>query len=219
MGKGLLGPITVLIVIVIAGFFLFYPVDNTITGFVISEDGYLDDNVSEETYEITDQFSHIAKLHWGHMPVTYNLVNPEVCSEYERKRIHKSFEQIGIETNRVVYFEQGNSSLADIHVSCFKGTRTVGYEPPYIVIYKEADTDYTTSGNEIVSADIRIFGGDSTTQRGICWRYPDLEIHEILHAFGYEHNDNRTSLMYSEYIRCNLKIDADIIQDLIQIYG
>jgi hypothetical protein len=62
--------------------------------------------------------------------------------------------------------------------------------------------------------------------------YPFMELHEILHGFGFEHSENECSIMYpysnNQFIYDNLDvcsygkkphIDKGIIKDLKEIYG
>lgn len=46
--------------------------------------------------------------------------------------------------------------------------------------------------------------------------YPSVQIHEVLHLFGYDHIKNESSIMY-KYKSCNVRsIDKEIIEELKQ---
>jgi hypothetical protein len=69
-------------------------------------------------------------------------------------------------------------------------------------------------GNRIIHADINLV---STERNENC---SETEIHEILHAFDYQHSKNNESIMYPEKAAgiCNEKIDQNIIEDLASKY-
>ena len=160
-------------------------------------------------------------LHWTHMPITYNIFNPSHygvdCGPYESNKIRKGFSRIQNDTNGVVHFKEiENLEDADIVVSCayIKGcyeynAKQVGdyiYYTESICGYDKGIATITESeGNNILKAEIvmvGLFGFSETRNKeasgfyiGSCG-HPSTEIHEILHAFGYEHVNDDNSIMY-----------------------
>ncbi|MBI5804094.1 matrixin family metalloprotease [Candidatus Pacearchaeota archaeon] len=47
---------------------------------------------------------------------------------------------------------------------------------------------------------------------------PQVAIHEILHALGFDHNNNKNSIMYP-VTDCNQKIDETIIEEINRLYS
>ncbi|MDO8517063.1 MAG: matrixin family metalloprotease [Nanoarchaeota archaeon] len=178
-----------------------------------------------KTIEATDMFSS-NELHWNHMPLTYSVSD---CSAYQFRRIAKAFNQIENETSGIIsfnsitnlteidgaeYYNQIDSS-SNIKVMCTNETSTQKIEDGYFI------SGYSSaySQNKIItSANIVFYKITSKTYSSGCVIYPDIEIHEILHSLGFSHSENRTSIMYSEYAGCNLRIDRDIIEKLKEIY-
>ncbi len=163
-----------------------------------------------------DQFPNAAGLHWTHMPLTYRIYN---CTEYQSNRIVRGFLRIENETNYTVKFKAiQNDSNPDIGVYCRKDYKQ-SVEPGYLTSGDSAYSVSSANSNLIMKAEINFYGITSSTYSSGCTIYPDIEIHEILHGFGYGHNDSTKSIMYPSHVMCGFKIDDNIISELKKNYG
>ncbi len=204
-------------------------------------------NLAEDSSR--DDYSRVNRLHWAHMPVTYRILNEEECGRYESTRIRRAFSAITNVTNSVVYFAQANDS-ADIELTCvfiedcYK--KSVEIYSDYVVRYETICNHElglartTTEGNIIRKAEIYLYGlaGFAETKRegpsgfyvGTCG-HADTEIHELLHAFGYKHSEDNSSMMYYKSDTFGLsirkegecqgskrEIDRSIVEDLVKTY-
>ncbi|MBI2142909.1 hypothetical protein HYU20_01025 [Candidatus Woesearchaeota archaeon] len=201
---------------------------------------------------IEDEFSHVGRPHWGHMPLTYSILNEEECGRYESNRVRRALAGITNVTGNVVSFRKANASeAADIEISCtfiedcYKVTTDITDE--YSVRYETicghqlGVTGTTRLGSQIVKAEVELFGlaGFAETKRegpsgfyvGTCG-HAITEVHEFLHAFGYPHSDDNSSIMYPSADTFSLvtqkegacvgsdkEIDNAIVQDLIRTYS
>ncbi|MBI2176692.1 hypothetical protein HYU40_05110 [Candidatus Woesearchaeota archaeon] len=198
-----------------------------------------------------DEFSYIDRPHWGHMPLAYSILNEQECGRYESNRVRRALADIMNETGNVVSFRKANASeAADIEISCsfiedcYKITTditdeyTIRYET--ICGHKLGVTSTTLLGSRIVKADIEMFGlagfaetnheGPSGFYVGTCG-HAITEVHELLHAFGYPHSDDNSSIMYPSADTFSLvtqeegacvgsgrEIDNAIVEDLVRTY-
>lgn len=200
---------------------------------------------------IEDEFSHIGRPHWGHMPLTYSIMNEEGCGRYESNRIRRALADVMNVTNNVVLFKKANGTAADIEITCtfiedcYKVTTEITdeYSVRYETICRHqlGVTGTTRLGNQIVKAEIELFGlaGFAETKRegpsgfyvGTCG-HAITEVHELLHAFGYPHSEDNSSIMYPSADTFSLvtqkegacvgsdkEIDNAIVEDLVRTYS
>ncbi|KKK41764.1 hypothetical protein LCGC14_2518160, partial [marine sediment metagenome] len=155
-------------IVLIASLFIYFsslPIsseDDLLTGGILSD-------LEEDNYQNTN------KLHWGHIPITYKFENE--CRERQINLTKLAFKQIGIETDWKVSFNKVDEN-PDISIYC-KPTEwkrdsdlTLGD-----AVY-EVD-DYNK--NLVTHAEINFYGQGQVCATG----YPALEVHEILHTFGF----------------------------------
>ncbi len=154
---------------------------------------------------------------WQKMPITYQIINPQDCGDYETKKIELAFKRIQDATQGVVQFQPVQQD-ADINLTC-KFIKDCYYKKIDIrkeegVIYKyegicahEAGVTTITSyqGFTLKKATIDLIGlagfaetsgsGASGFYIGSCG-HPTVEIHEMLHALGFGHVPDPQSIMY-----------------------
>ena len=161
------------------------------------------------------------KLHWTHMPVTYNIHNRahmlKDCGRYESNKIKRAFDRIENATNGIVNFKEvDNQKEADIVLTCsliedcYKTKTDISDNwvtiTETICEHAKGNANITdTESYKILKARVEIIGlagfaetkhkGPSGFYFGSCG-HPTTEIHEILHNFGYEHINNPDSIMY-----------------------
>jgi hypothetical protein len=181
---------------------------------VISKKNPVENQLNENISYQKDQFSNITELHWTHMPLSYKIIN---CTDYQKNRIVKAFNQIQKETENVVSFENVQIN-EDITVYCNKEERPTGYYD-YYTSGESYYQVYENYSNRIAHAEINFYGITETTYSSGCTIYPDIEIHEILHAFGFEHTNQSNHIMNPYHTYCPSKLNQDIIDRLITIYG
>ncbi len=170
-------------------------------------------------------------LAWDHMPLTYSLA-PE-CVGPIIPRIELALNELTNRTAGAVSFEKTDKN-ADISFLCSK--EKIELSTDGITL---GQAYYNTLGNEIVSAQIQFGSVTEDSRPSSCPNYPQLELHEILHVFGYEHNEqNHYSIMFPFEDGCNeiedtvskvtingksfrpgYKIDDDILRDLVNKYS
>lgn len=162
-----------------------------------------------------DYFSNTDRLHFGEMPVTFGFKTE--CRQRIEDSMRLAFQSIENETEGIVYFEEVSNNPA-ISIFCAESerdrdsyTRALGSATCIL------DND---NPNLIIGGEIYIYG-----QGWVCGTgYPAVEVHEILHVFGFLHNPSPRSIMYrfsSDYSQgCTIdSIDDVYIDCLRNIYS
>ncbi len=195
-------------------------------------------NPIEDNLEKNRHIPNVSKIrkiikepHWSYMPLTYSF--DENCVGSIIDRIYWSFQEIENRTGKVVKFQEGNNNT-DITFICHKESSVEAInEILEVFTYGLAKTQIY--GNLIISAKIEFWGVSETTRPISCNKYPRLELHEILHTFGFEHISHPYSIMRPYSSDCVArddwvtrdgrtfqpidKIDDEIITKLIEIYS
>ena len=198
----------------------FFAVFIIIVIFIFSnnDSSYYPNSYDNNEEQITDEFSNIQELHWMHMPLTYSFaesnrnIGPRdtfnyKCPDYQIQRLKDAFNMLQNETNSKILFEEVYDEEGEIIVYCYKLKADEGY-------YVEGEGGYISQDNLILNAELDFYDHLN------CGTWPDVEIHEILHLFGYGHIENKSSIMTPIASRCDRGyIDEEIIQDLINTYS
>ena len=168
---------------------------------------------------IVDEFSTVEKLHWTHMPLTYEIDDESYCGAYETFQIKYALSRIENFTAGAVSFRKLNSSMnlsPDISFNCtflencykekvdaFPGGFTITETICAHDLGEAKITNY--SGYKILNAEISLLGLGGFAESGASGKpsgfslgdcgYPLTEIHEVLHTFLYSHKNDSRSIM------------------------
>ena len=164
--------------------------------------------IYEDNYE-TDE------LHWGHMPITYAFGNMDACRERQVFAMIDSFNRIQEETDNVVRFKQSPNN-PDFTILCVQGEGMINNVETLGSAYCET----APNTKLITKAVINIYGQGMVCGTG----YPHVEVHEILHNFGFVHNALMDSIMRPYTAATSrdcvtTKIDDQYIDCLKNIYA
>lgn len=211
-------------------FYSFYsPKEETITGRVVGDDEVDVEDVGNNV-DIVDNINSDEdsnrELHYIHTDLTYAFLDESSCGKVQALRVRWAFEELQNQTNNLLTFEEitnieetdaeaDRADIADINIICRREVPLADISG-YVVA---GEATYEHIGNEITRGFIYFYNtGASGSYGGGCVRYPDTEIHEILHSFGFEHSNNSESIMFP-YSSCKYKIDKETLDKLEEIYG
>lgn len=179
------------------------------TGNIVSE------NKVYKTSEPQDGFSNVSKLHWGHMPVTYSIIDKENFYSLRLQRVGKALDEIEKLTNGSIRFKKVSEN-ADISFVCNKEVKREW--DGYFITYTLGEAELNNLSNLMTNATIYLYGGIDEN----CLDYPSIEMHEILHTLGIEHSKNAGSIMseFEHYCLKDVRLDVDgkMFKDLENIY-
>ncbi len=133
------------------------------------------------------------------------------CPEEAKERMRNAFGIITNET-QIIYFYENENPKITIYCSDHLGeqrnnTFVAGEGGPNKVILSEL---YPL----IVDGKVYL---NKQREKDVC-AYPVVEIHELLHVFGFDHISNKSKVLYP-YVSCSQRITSDITSELIRIYS
>ncbi len=167
-----------------------------------------------ENQEQVDEFSNTTKIHWSHMPLTYKFETN--CPEKREIEMRKAFEQLKQDTGFLLWFKETKTN-PDISIYCKESQWEKWKDETLADALIHLDK---SNKNLIIKGEINLYG----QQTRLCKTgYPRLEVHEILHLFGFRDVGDMSSVMFSyqlDYQDCKIKkIDKDIEKALKEIYS
>lgn len=201
--------------------------------------------------EINDKFPNVKEVHFSDMPITYSLnistkyglSERDNTDSYKRERIKWALGLIENETDQRVQFKEVEESenpniviygVPDI--SCYDENESYdgreGFAGPNVSNNQILNSQVVFCANSYVigelTAEEEIEVGESNIgfswYYGACEDFPLVEIHEILHAFGFGHvYDSNKKIMYPIIFRiksCEVNsIDEKTILCLKYLYS
>jgi len=199
---------------------------------------------------ILDDYSNVSYPHYSSLPITYKIINQSNDKEvnYKIKQIRKAFNIIENET--IIKFKETNltpnikiyltneDSLYSLFPEvdpchnkklCLKyiknelgGLAVAENIKYYDNIIENYSIYFIPFKKYSFSSNGNILSGE-TWVTGSCPNYPYVEIHEILHAIGFEHINNESSIMSPIFKikECTNtpKLDKEIIRCINLIYS
>ncbi|MFZ5954796.1 MAG: matrixin family metalloprotease [Nanoarchaeota archaeon] len=199
----------ILIICLLIGLIFFY--SNRLRNIKNNEQDFLQKKSEQVMPELVDYYSTVDYIHWNHMPLTYYFNEPNAsignlnCTQYQIKRVKDAFQIFENETDNLIYFREEKEN-PDIKILCY------GVKPSedYMIM---GEGSFEFIDKMILRAELNFFNHRN------CGTFPDIEIHEILHIFGFRHSEDKTSIMYPIENTCDHnKIDEEIIEKLKQTY-
>ena len=161
-------------------------------------------NISAGVTSTGDQF--YPNMRYRSREISYSI--EDVCSVKKADDVKKAFEILEDATSLSFY----PSRDAEIQILCSeiapepteKGHFVAGEGGPSEVIN-------STNFNVILSGKVSLFRNDKCET-------PQIALHEILHALGFDHNNNSQSIMFP-VTNCNQELDEYIVKDINEIYS
>jgi len=199
--------ITVIVLIAILGFLvgaLYRGLPQEPVDFVVDEIPVETSRIIE--YGATPVFSE--NLRFNHNDISY-YVDPD-CPADSRARMEAAME-IFADKIAIVSFYETLSGEPDIDINCSMSEIKLG-------------ENYYAAGEggpvEIINTSLfkTIRKGMVTLYKKIECDYPIVELHELLHVFGFDHSPNPKSIMYNTSA-CDQRMTSDIILLMQKLYS
>lgn len=134
------------------------------------------------------------------------------CDLERKNKVLEAFQIISKETQVISFYEAQLAPMIAIYCSQEKGEKrnnsfVAGEGGPNKVI--ELDLYPLIIDGKIYLYDSR--------SKDDC-KYPIVELHELMHVFGFDHISNKSTILYP-YVDCDQRITKDIIDKLKELYS
>lgn len=169
----------------------------------------------------TRNLSYTVKQFYPNMKFNHNSISYTIdsqCSQGQSQMMLLAFSELASkvgEINFVSLASPGNTP--DIEVSCSGDAKPFTEKDFFIAGEGGAKEIIKTERYNVITQGIVLLY--DTEQTAVQCDWPNLEMHELLHVFGFEHSQDKNSLMYPYLESCDQKLDDSIVQDLKELYS
>jgi len=153
-------------------------------------------------------------MKFNHNTIIYKI-DPN-CNEKQKARMLKAFDIVSAKISLITF--QENLEEPDIEVSCTENQEEDIKENHFIAGEGGAKEIIKTGRfNVITQGTIYLYNNLET--KSIDCEYPNVEIHELMHVFGFDHSEDKNSLMFPLLNSCDQELDQSIIIQLNELYS
>ncbi len=164
-----------------------------------------------------ENLSYKIKQFYPNMKFNHNSISYRInsdCSAKEEERVVRAFGELSNQIGIISFYP--SSENPDIEVSCSEESKTSVQEDFFIAGEGGAKEIIKTGRYNVITNGV-IFLYDGT--KGVKCEWPNIELHELLHVFGFEHSQDENSLMYPYLESCEQRLDEEIITRLKELYS
>jgi len=163
------------------------------------------------SYEV-EQF--YPNMKFNHNTITYKIDSQ--CSENKIERMNAAFSELASKVG-LIEFQPSNND-ADIDITCSGEVGEITGKNSFVAGEGGAKEIIQTGRyNVIVKGEVLLY---SNPKGAVICDWPNVELHELLHVFGFTHSSNTKSLMSPYLTSCEKqKLDDSIINDLRELYS
>ncbi len=209
--------VAIFIVIIFLIFYLLYLVYMEIPGNPENLEVIIRNNLRNNSQN-ESQVSNLQfypNMKFNHNNISY-LIYPD-CDESKKARILRAFGLISDQTG-IISFVQVNQN-PDIEIIC---SENKDYEPEsnkgFFIAGEGGAKEIIKTGYYNIITNGTVFLYKYPFRTSEC-NLPVVEIHEILHVFGFDHSEDTDSLMNPVISSCRQKLDSSIISELKRLYS
>src|SRR3989344_6742110 len=170
-----------------------------------------------EIDEIQQQLSEVKQFYtnmkFNHNDISYAFL-PN-CGSAEKTRMKEAFQEVSLRITKISFREI--SSQGDITISCSEKADNI--QEDYFVAGEGGAKEIIPTGRFNIINEGIIYIYENPAKKRVKCDYPNIEIHELMHVFGFDHSSNKNSLMYPVLDSCNQKLDNSIIEKLNSLYS
>ncbi len=151
-------------------------------------------------------------MKFNHNNISYSIdIN---CKESKKDNVFDAFHIVESRTPLSFYEDSINP---DIEISCSEINLDID-ESHFIAGEGGAKEIVQTGRYNIINEGIILLYNSDNSKIDKC-DYPHVELHELMHVFGFNHTENKGSLMYPYLESCEQILDESIVGELNILYS
>ena len=188
-----------ILIFLLSGLFYYY----TFNG----EEIFFEEFAFEENFNVSGNIQFYDNMRYKSSRLSYNI--DDTCDFGKIENVKEAFSILS-EKTILEFYESENGH--DIEILCADISPSSD-EKGHFVAGEGGPSEVVQAGkyNVVLLGKISLFRIDKCDK-------PQIAVHEILHALGFDHNTNRTSILYP-ITNCKQEIDDYIIDEINSLYS
>jgi len=188
------------------------------------------ENLNFDINQENNSYSQIpTEVHQFHpnMKFNHNNISYQInsdCSLNKKQRMVEAFNILSENVGLISFHEVSNYyELVDIEISCSESEKPsdnqdTNQEKDFFIAGEGGAREIILSGkyNIIMNGTVLLF---KSPENSIKCEYPNVELHELIHVFGFDHSEDKNSIMNPYLNSCDQKLDVSIIDELKRLYS
>ena len=166
--------------------------------------------VQNQTYEEVKQFYPAMKF--NHNKISYSIAKD--CDDTKRSRMLEAFDILASKIGLIEFYEVLDK--ADIEITCSEQEKK--NEKEYFIAGEGGAREIISTGRYNIITNGTVILHENPHGFIKC-NWANVELHELIHVFGFDHSKNPNSLMYPYLENCEQKLDDSIINELKVLYS
>ncbi len=168
-------------------------------------------NLNETPLYAVKQF--YPNIKFNHNQISYRI--EKACNDEKRERMTDAFKIVSDEVSSISFTEV--SKNPDIEVSCSQ--ESLDIDEDYFIAGEGGAKEIIQTGKYNVITEGIILLYDAEKSKTAKCEYPNVELHELMHVFGFDHSADKNSIMHPYLERCEQVLDKNIISKLRETYS
>ncbi|MFA5174542.1 MAG: CARDB domain-containing protein [Candidatus Pacearchaeota archaeon] len=151
-------------------------------------------------------------MKFNHNEISYKI--DASCTEEKKNNIIGAFDELSKKVGLIRFVLSENP---DIDVSCTEDEKNAIKENYFIAGEGGAKEIIQTERFNVITQGIILLYGNP--HKAVKCDWPNVELHELIHVFGFDHSSDKNSLMYPYLTSCNQRLDQSIVDNLKELYS
>jgi len=167
---------------------------------------------------ISNKFSP-ANQFYTNMRFNHNIISYKInfdCKNEVRERMLLAFKELSLNGVTKISFKEINSN-PDIIISCTDDSNEISEKNYFIAGEGGAREIIPTGRFHIIETGIIYFFDEN--KKSLKCDYPNIELHELMHVLGFDHSEDKNSLMFPFLESCDQRLDKSLIDELNRLYS
>ncbi|OGJ20737.1 hypothetical protein A3K73_03775 [Candidatus Pacearchaeota archaeon RBG_13_36_9] len=165
----------------------------------------------------TDNLSYNVKQFYPNMKFNHNRISysiEEACDADKKAAMTEAFRLLHEQVAEIEFYP--SAVEPNIEIMCTKKVEGTTGRNFFVAGEGGAEQIIQTKRYNVITKGIVLLYGNPHGSLECNW--PNVELHELMHVFGFEHSQDENSLMYPYLESCEQKLDEAIIKNLKEMY-